>query len=338
VLALAAFAILQLTPPAAEVPYRQPQLASSAHLVALAFGSGNGIYVATSSGEGDTFSKPVKVAEVGVLMLGRHRGPRVAISQGAIVVTAVAGPAGDLLAWRSIDGGKTWSQAVRINDVPSAAREGLQTLATDGRGKLFAAWLDLRKQGTRLYGAYSADSGATWSANVLVYESPDGTICQCCHPSAAFAGDGTLEVMWRNWLDGSRDLYLIRSTGSREFGKPEKLGSGTWKLNACPMDGGSLTNAGPRTVTAWRRNGEIFMAEPGQAETKLGEGKDVAIAASQGRVYALWIQGTQLELWTSEKTEAVAQNAAFPSLTALPGGGVLGAWEDNGRISVRRFR
>ena len=49
--ALAAFAILQLAPPAAEVPYRQPQLTSSAHLVALAFGSGNSIYVATSSGE-----------------------------------------------------------------------------------------------------------------------------------------------------------------------------------------------------------------------------------------------------------------------------------------------
>jgi hypothetical protein len=243
-------------------------------------------------------------------MLGRHRGPHVAISQGAIVVTAaVSGPEGNLLAWRSTDGGKTWSAAIRINDVPAAAREGLHTLATDGRGRLFAAWLDLRKQGTRLYGAYSADSGVTWSANVLVYESPDGTICQCCHPSAAFAGDGTLDVMWRNWLDGSRDLYLIRSTAAREFGRPENLGSGTWKLNACPMDGGGLTNAGGRTVTAWRRNGEIFMAEPGQ-----------------------------LKLWTSEKVEAVAQNAAFPSLTALPGGGVLAAWEDNGRISVRRFR
>jgi hypothetical protein len=165
-------------------------------------------------------------------MLGRHRGPHVAISQGAIVVTAaVSGPEGNLLSWRSTDGGKTWSQAVRINDVPSAAREGLNTLAADGRGRLFAAWLDLRKQGTRLYGAYSADSGVTWSANVLVYESPDGTICQCCHLSAVFA--------------------------------EEKLGSGTWKLNACPMDGGGLTSAGGRTVTAWRRNGEIFMAEPG---------------------------------------------------------------------------
>jgi hypothetical protein len=104
------------------------------------------------------------------------------------------------------------------------------------------------------------------------------------------------------------------------------------------MDGGGLTNAGGRTVTAWRRNGEIFMAEPGQAETKLGEGKDVAIAASQGRIYALWIQGAQLKLWTSEKAEVAGQNAAFPALTALTGGGVLAAWEDNGRISVRRFR
>jgi hypothetical protein len=349
-IALAAFAILQLTPPSADVPYREPQLANSAHLVALAFGAGNRIYVATSADEGRSFSKLVQVAEAGVLPLSRHRGPRVVISRGAIVVTAVAGHSaatgehahgmaadGDLLAWRSIDGGKTWSAAVRINDVPAAAREGLHTLAADGRGNLFAAWLDLRKQGTRLYGASSTDSGATWSANVLVYESPDDTICQCCHPSAAFDANGNVQVMWRNWLGGSRDLYLIRSTGVNEFGKPEKLGDGTWKLNACPMDGGGLTNDGGRTITAWRRNGEIYLAEPGRSEVLLGEGKDVAVAASRGQVYALWVKGTELELWHSGKVDVVAPNAAFPSVTALPSGGILAAWEDNGRISVRRF-
>src|SRR5437870_5831520 len=128
-IALAAFAILQLAPPSADVAYREPQLATSPHLVALAFGAGNRIYVATSADEGRSFSKPVQVAEAGVLPLTRHRGPRVVISRGAIVVTAVAGhnaatghhahgmaADGDLLAWRSIDGGKTWSEAVRVND------------------------------------------------------------------------------------------------------------------------------------------------------------------------------------------------------------------------------
>ena len=49
---------------------------------------------------------------------------------------------------------------------------------------MFATWLDDRGKGKRLYGASSKDGGASWSRNVLIYESPSGTICQCCHPTA----------------------------------------------------------------------------------------------------------------------------------------------------------
>ena len=48
-----------------------------------------------------------------------------------------------------------------------------------------------------------------------------------------------------NSLDGNRDMYLVRSEdGGRTFGPPEKLGAGTWKLAACPMDGGDLVRGG----------------------------------------------------------------------------------------------
>ena len=351
-LAVAALAILHLAPPSVEVPYRAPQLTTSENLVALAYGSGRGIYVTTSTNEGKDFSQPVKVAEVPILPLNRHRGPRIVISHGNIIVTAVTGNTaatgphahglpsdGDLFAWRSVDRGKTWSKAQRVNDVPAAAREGLHALAADAQGNLFAAWLDLRQEGTRLYGAWSNDSGASWGANVRLYESPDGTICQCCHPFAAFAESGAVEVMWRNCVGGARDLYLLRSLeGSQTFSQPEKLGKGTWMINACPMDGGGLTHAGGRTITAWRREQQIFLAEPGQPETPIGEGKDVAIAASQGRVYALWLQAGQLLAWIEGKTEVLAGNAALPAVTALPTGGVLAAWEENGGISLRRLR
>lgn len=348
--ALAAFAILHVMPAAPETPYREPQLATSANLTVLVYG-GNSIYAAASSDQGGTFSKPVKVAESQVVPLTRHRGPRVVISHGAIIVTAVVGQVeaqgahshglpsdGDLFAWRSTDGGKTWSAGVRVNDVPAAPREGLHTLAADGSGNLFAAWLDNRQQGTRLYGAYSFDNGLTWSKNLMLHESPDGTICQCCHPTAGFNAAGQLEVMWRNVLAGSRDFYMIRSSSSGKFGEPEKLGLGTWKINGCPMDGGGLAHDGLKTITAWRRMEDVYLAEPGHPEVKLGEGKDVALAASQGKIWVAWIKGTQLQLWNNGRTEDVAGNAAFPSLSSFPGGGVLAAWEENGGITLRRFK
>src|SRR5262249_9978472 len=204
------------------------------------FGAGNTIYFSSSQDSGKTFSAPVKVAEAGVIPLSRHRGPRIVFVGNAIVINAVVGRTleqgahahglpsdGDLTSWRSVDDGKTWSKGISVNDVPAAATEGLHSLASDG-DRLFAAWLDSREpNGKRLFGAIWKDNGTTWSKNFLIYASPDGTICQCCHPSVAMSS-GEIYVMWRNCLAGSRDMYLTRSTNGIDFGKPEKLGAGTW--------------------------------------------------------------------------------------------------------------
>jgi hypothetical protein len=347
---IAAFALVHLTAPSPNAPYREPQIAAAGKLTALAFGSGSNIFVAVSADGGVTFTKSVRVAEAPVVPLTRHRGPKIVISDNTIVVTAVVGkneasgehshglPAdGDLLAWRSMDQGRTWSKPIRINDVSAAPREGLHTLATDGHGNLFAAWLDQREQGTRLYGAWSSDAGATWSKNVKIYESPDGTICQCCHPTAVFAENGSVQVMWRNVLEGSRDFYVITSGADRRFDLPQKLGNGTWKINACPMDGGGMVRDRGKTITVWRRENSIFLDELGRPETKIGDGKDVTLVMAGGAPYAAWIKGSQLILWHNGKEEAIADQAAFPNLAGLPAGGALLAWEAKNGISVKRL-
>jgi len=331
---------------------RDPQLAASGSTVAMTFGAGKAIYISVSSDAGKTFAPPSKVAEAEILPLSRHRGPRIAIAGPVIVITAVGGSKaaegahahglpsdGDLLSWRSVDRGRTWSKAVRVNDVAGAATEGLHTLAADPKGNLFAAWLDKRGAGTKLYSARSTDGGATWSDNVLVYESPDGTICQCCHPSAAFTPDGQIAVMWRNWLGGSRDMYLALSKDGTRFSKPEKLGLGTWKLNACPMDGGGVVFSSNKLVTAWRREGEIFLSSPGEQEISLGKGNDVAIAAGATGVYALWAtpEGIVAAPPGQHAVIALAPKGAFPSIVGLPGGQALGAWEADGHIVIKHL-
>jgi hypothetical protein len=328
-LAIAAFVIAQMAG-------REPQLAAGPDTVALAYGSDTRIYVAVSKDRGETFSPPVLVAEPKVLQLNRHRGPRVAVVGNALVVNAVAD--GDLMSWRSIDGGKTWSKGVRVDSVPTAAREGLHTLASDGKGNLFAAWLDLRNGGTKLYGAWSRDAGKTWARDALLYESPDGTICTCCAPSAVFDEKGGVDLMFRNAVGGSRDLWVMHSHDRETFGKPEKLGSGTWKIDACPMDGGGIARDGAKTITAWRREEDIYVDEPGKAEQKIGTGKDVAIAAGRDRVWALWVSKDGLEAWSgSGQPLSLAKAAAFPSVIALPEGGFLAAWEAGGSIALKRL-
>jgi hypothetical protein len=329
---LAAVLALSVPPVAPDLPNRQPQLAATPAAVALALGAGQSIWVARSTDNGRAFGEPVKVADVPKLMLGRHRGPRVAISGNAMVVSAIGGD-GNLASWRSTDNGRTWSKGPVINDAPQSAREGLHAMAADSSGRLAAVWLDLRAPGsTRLYGAFSRDAGATWSKNVELY---DGSICECCHPSLIATGADRFTVMWRNNLDGSRDLYTRALAGGKPAGPAVKQGQGTWKLQACPMDGGGVAGA----VTAWRREKDIYLARPGQPELKVGPGQDVAIAANAKGEYLVWTNAGAVDalLPGDSAPRRLAGKGAFPSIVALPGGAILAAWEENGAIQARRL-
>jgi BNR repeat-like domain len=344
ILFLAATSIQRAEP---TVPSRQPQLSAARGLVAMTFGSGSSIYFASSSDQGKTWNAPVKVIEASVFALGRHRGPRVAILKDSIVISAVIGEkgtkqAGTLTAFRSVDNGKTWSRGGVINDVPEAAREGLHAMTAAPDGSLFAAWLDLRATGTRLYGAKSTDGGITWSKNVAMYTSPDGTICQCCHPTLAVDSSGRVFGMWRNVVDGSRDFYVTSSTDGVHFdAAARKLGEGTWKLNACPMDGGGLAVEDGKITSAWRRDGEIFLTEPGvAAERRVGTGKDVALARNhKHQTYLVWTKDGGLQVLMPDSREPVALSAdgAFATLVALEDGGVLAAWETHDSIETKRL-
>jgi len=334
---LAVLLALRLQPVSPTAPNRQPQFAAANGTVALAFGSGDSIWLARSTDNGANFAQPVKVVDLPKLSLGRHRGPRVVIAGNAIVVTAIAG---DLYSWRSTDGGRTWSKGTVVNDKSQASREGLHAMAADPEGHIALAWLDDRTPGgKRLYGAFSSDAGAHWSKNVMLYESPGGTICQCCAPSLASFGHGEFAVMWRNVVQGSRDLYTMRIRDGQPAGAALKAGTGTWKLDACPMDGGGLAFRNGELFSAWRREHDVYLAEPGKPEIKLGTGMDVGFAVNAKGAYAVWTtpQGIQAHVPGSDSPQLLSKAGAFATLVALPDGGMLAAWEENGAISFHRF-
>jgi hypothetical protein len=104
------------------------------------------------------------------------------------------------------------------------------------------------------------------------------------------------------------------------------------------MDGGGIAMVGDRIVTAWRRDGEIFLASPGQKEVSLGKGVDVSIASgNQGGVYAVWSAQSGIVAAAPGKTAPVtiAPKGAFPNVVRLSNGHALAAWENGGGISFR---
>jgi hypothetical protein len=274
------------------------------------------------------------------MSLGMRRGPRIAKTKAAIVVTAIGGQIGkgrdgDVFAWRSTDNGQSWQGPARVNDTADSAREGLHAMASGADGPIWCVWLDLRDGKSEIYATTSIDGGATWAPNSCVYRSPDGSVCECCHPSAIVSGDN-VHVMFRNSIGGNRDMYVTSSTdGGKSFSVARKLGSGTWQLDACPMDGGMLA-AGPNgaLATVWRRDGNVYAAAgDGTSEVLLGPGQQPWIAETSKGSVIVWTVGREGELLArspeSGQPRKLAEAARDPMVSTAPNGEgpVIVCWE-----------
>jgi hypothetical protein len=335
-------------------PPKQPQAAVATDgTVHLIYGSGDAVFHCRSTDAGATFTKPQEAFRVTNMSLGMRRGPRISVAGNAVVVTAVGGMQGkgrdgDVLAWRSADSGATWQGPVRVNDAADSAREGLHGMASGPDGTVWATWLDLREKRSEVYASKSTDGGETWQANVRVYRSPDGNVCECCHPSI-LVSDDAVHVMFRNSLAGNRDMYVATSVDDgKTFATAKKVGQGSWKLNACPMDGGMLA-AGPKgsLITVWRRNGEIYSAaSTGGREQLLGRGEQPWIASSSNGPVIVWTTGREGDLLVqspaSKQPQKLAGAARDPMVSSATNGEgpVIACWESklNGQPVVLATR
>ncbi|MGI8979626.1 MAG: sialidase family protein [Pirellulaceae bacterium] len=322
---------------------QQPQVVIDAGgVIHVAFGAKSGksqgdIYYARSGDGGKSYSTPIKVGTVNGLALGMRRGPRIALSGDAVCISVIGHKDGNIFLFRSIDAGKTWEEAATINDERGSASEGLHAMAASPKGELTCVWLDHRHKKSEVFSSTSTDGGKTWSQNVLAYHSPDGDVCPCCHPSVAYSPDGKIHALWRNALGGSRDMYqAVSSDGGKTFAKAQKLGAGTWPLDSCPMDGGSiavLSNGKPATV--WRRDKTVYYFGPGSSqETELGPGEQPWLAASSKGPIAVWLRkrGESLLLrLPGAKVPVELSKAAGDPIVASGGAKneiVVAAWED----------
>ena len=299
---------------------RQPQLTVTPRgMIIVVFARDNSIYWVQSTDEGGSFSAPLKIADVDGLMVGMRRGPRIAATDKRIVVSA---PSKDLFSFVSEDIGKTWSPPIRVNDKTGAASEGLQNITALPDGSFYEVWLDSRNRGAQIQGSRLEPETKRWSKNVEIYESPDKTVCECCHPSVASDGKSKLVVMWRNWLGGNRDFYVAESTdrGDR-FSPAIKIGTRNWPLKACPMDGGGIIAAsGVGTFAIWRRQNEIILTTPTLPEMTLGNGAQPVLARVNGQTLTVWQARAALVIKEIDKRETQRVPGEYPALVASPDG------------------
>jgi len=316
---------------------KQPQACVGSDGVAhLVYGVGDKVHYSCSKDSGQSFEPPAVAFQVPNMSLGMRRGPRVAVAGKSIVVTAVGGAKGkgqdgDVLAWRSKDGGASWAGPMKVNDVVDSAREGLHAMTSGSDGTVWCVWLDLRAKKTELYASQSTDGGDSWSVNTLVYRSPEMSICQCCHPSIAIDGS-MIHVLFRNSLAGDRDMYIVTSNdGGKSFQPAKRLGLTHWSLNACPMDGGMLA-VGPnrKVATVWRRAGELFFTTDNEYESPLGRGEQPWVASTTQGPIAVWTEGRvgtlRLRSLVEPNSQVLDEQARDPMIVSN-GDTTIACWE-----------
>lgn len=315
---------------------KQPTIAvDKANNLHVVFGRGTEIFYVFSDDQGKTFSNPGKVAAQPKLALGATRGPQIIATDQGLVIAA-ADHTGRIMAYHRKLGENEWSRGVNILKNDSTAPEGFITIAAGKKSQVHAAWLDTRigKQ-NNIFAATSPDGGRTWSDSKLVYQGPEGKVCPCCRPSIAADRKGNVYVMFRNESKGARDLYLAKShDGGKTFSEAEKLGTGTWLLKQCPMDGGAVSIDPKGSVgTTWRRENTVYYTEPGKTEIKVGEGRASSLVKTSKGNYLAWQQGNNVMILTPDKLNPRSIGPGiYPRLASMSDGSVMSIWESDGKI------
>ncbi len=296
----------------------------------LVFGSGDSIMYSYSSDNGNTFSKPSLISALPHVYTFATRGPQIAATSKGIIVTACTSQ-GNIYSFYKENGG-SWKQGNKVTDIDTVAKEGLMALGAD-EDVAYAVWLDLRgNHRNKICGAKSVDGGKTWSKNIIIYTSPDSSVCECCKPSVVVLKN-KIAVMFRNWLNGNRDLYLVQSNDAGyTFGQAQKLGTGSWKLNGCPMDGGAIAfnNGTPETV--WRRKDKIFTATPGMPEKEIGEGRGCTVEIVNGTNIYAWVENGKVVVINTQGEKKVIGKGSQPVLKTLNNEHVICLWESEKQI------
>ncbi|WP_336516615.1 sialidase family protein [Pollutibacter soli] len=296
----------------------------------IVYGSGDSIWYAASTDDGEHFSPPDLVATLAELAASHTRGPQIAATTDGLLITACSNK-GDIFSYIK-SGEGDWKQSARVNDVDTAAKENLMSLASF-ENRAFSVWLDLRDGNNKIFGASSTDGGKTWSRNILLYASPDTTVCECCKPSVVM-NENKVYVMFRNWLKGNRDLYMITSEDSGAvFGEAQKLGNGSWALKGCPMDGGALViNDEGNAETVWTRKGIIYSCKPGKEEAEIGMGKSCTMETVNGNNVYAWVENGDIIVLTHHGMKKNLGKGHLPVLKSLHNDNVLCVWENDKKI------
>lgn len=157
----------------------------------------------------------------------------------------------------STDDGKTWSAPFQPHSDGTKTEHGFASLFQMRGAGLGLVWLDGRGMQERDHGGAHGPNdmslrfgsfGADWKQ---LAEAPvDLRVCECCPTSVAMTSDGPIVAYRDRSPNEVRDIYVARlENGKWTPGAP--VHADDWRINACPVNGPSLSARGRDVAIAW---------------------------------------------------------------------------------------
>jgi hypothetical protein len=232
------------------------------------------VLVSQSPDQGKTFSKPVKVnVQPEYISASGETRPKILPGQNGIIyiswTQSLEAPyAGNIRFSRSVDGGKSFSAPITVNDNLDAITHRFETMGVNARGQIYLAWLDKRDavlakskgekySGIALYSAMSDDQGKSFQANSKVADHT----CECCRVAMAIDKSDTPVIVWRHIFGKNvRDHGLARLGGTHHKTDDfsiQRVTFDNWEVEACPHHGPSLSISGEVYHMTWFNHGTV---------------------------------------------------------------------------------
>jgi hypothetical protein len=304
------------------------------------------LFMAKTKNIGDSFSGSIPVnSEEGEVSAHGENGPKLRNGKGRGMFAAWVGNR-DIKFARSMNFGKSFNTAIRINDDEGKASQSFFTMEVAPDGTIYVIWLDGRdrksgKPGTSsVYITRSVDQGKSFEKNIKI----SGDICPCCRTALAFGDNGEIFASWRHVYDDNERIIVVATSldGGKTWSKPVKVTKTGWKINGCAHSGPAMKYASGKLFITWYTgrddkaslkysyssdNGKSFEeAKNLQGETLDANHPDITVIGKEAWVIFQGRDPKQGGGWSREKAWLVQINAKaeISKPIALPstGGGV----------------
>lgn len=203
---------------------------------------GNAERVMFARWNGNGFTTGVQISPVGMTIAeAGWMGPEIASHGDTIYVVFKETPENvdgkSIWCLRSLDGGETWSDAVKVDQVGSdKARFPVVTTDQEGHPVVGFMRFDPQFRDPHWVVARSQDHGNTFLPDTKAsgWSGAGSEVCDCCPGSMHSSGD-RIALFYRDNLDNLRECWAgLSSDRGNSFSSGMNMDRTGWRINSCP--------------------------------------------------------------------------------------------------------